>query len=109
MLTAMAVARMWEPTEFTSAVLSGEVFSRSRNAATAMAGTIHGPLIEQSEDHHRHAQPHADCGDEVIRTFHPRQQVVAKPASGQRRQNAIDHHDLAEDQVGRFQAVAACA
>ncbi len=48
MLTAMAVARMCEPTEFTRAVLSGEVFSRSRNAATAMAGTIHGPWLNKA-------------------------------------------------------------
>src|SRR5450755_4245493 len=50
MLTAMAVARMWEPTELTSAVLRGEVFSRSKNAATAMAGTIQGPLVNNAKN-----------------------------------------------------------
>ena len=67
------------------------------------------PLVEQREDHHRHAQAHADRGDEVVRTLHPRQQLVAEPASDQRCQNAIDHDDLAEDQVRRFQTVAAGA
>ena len=45
---AMAVARICAPTAFTRAVLSGEVFSRSRNAATAMAGTINGPLLNNA-------------------------------------------------------------
>ena len=50
MLTAMAVARMWEPTELTSAVLRGEVFNTSRNAATAIAGTIPGPGLNKAKN-----------------------------------------------------------
>src|SRR6202158_801945 len=50
MLTAMAVARIWAPTELTSAVLRGEVFNKSRNAATAIAGTIHGPLLNNAKN-----------------------------------------------------------
>src|SRR5580765_7797771 len=47
-LTAIAVARMCAPTALTSAVLSGDVLSRSRKAATAMAGTIKGPLLNKA-------------------------------------------------------------
>src|ERR1700690_47544 len=43
MFTAIAVARMWAPTELMTAALSGEVFSRRKNAEAAMAGTMERP------------------------------------------------------------------
>ena len=64
------------------------------------------PLIEQREEHYRHAQAHADRGNEVVGTFHPRQQLVTEPATRQRCQNAVDHDDLAENKIRRFQTVA---
>src|ERR1700683_646818 len=45
---AIAVARMCAPTELTRAVLRGEVLNNRRNAATAMAGTINGPLLNKA-------------------------------------------------------------
>src|SRR5580704_4133477 len=47
-LTAIAVARMCAPTELTRAVLRGDVLNNKRNAATAMAGTINGPLLNKA-------------------------------------------------------------
>src|SRR5450432_3595591 len=43
MFTAMAVARMWAPTELMTAALSGDVFSSRKNAEAAMAGTMKRP------------------------------------------------------------------
>ena len=92
--TAIAVARMWAPTELMSAAFSGEVFNSSRNAATAMAG--HHPRApgEQSDDHDRNAQAHADRGDGIVGAAAAAQQIVAQPAPGQRRQDAVHHNDL---------------
>src|SRR5215470_4862959 len=39
-LTAMAVARMWAPTELINAAFNGEVLKRRKKAATAMAGIM---------------------------------------------------------------------
>jgi hypothetical protein len=39
---------MCAPTEFTTAVFNGDVFSRSKNAATAMAGIMAGPLANSA-------------------------------------------------------------
>src|SRR5437879_9629324 len=46
--TAIAVARMWAPTELMIAAFSGAVLSRTKNAATRRAGNIADPLVKSA-------------------------------------------------------------
>jgi hypothetical protein len=48
MFTANAVARIWAPTELITAAFNGEVLSNKKNAATAMAGSITGPRMNNA-------------------------------------------------------------
>src|SRR6266567_4266781 len=46
MFNAIAVARMWAPAELMTAALSGDVLSKRKKAATAIAGTIKRPRAD---------------------------------------------------------------
>src|SRR5229473_5240332 len=48
MFTAIAVARICAPTELMTAAFRGAVLNRRKNADTAIAGTIIGPLTNSA-------------------------------------------------------------
>ena len=80
--TAIAVARICAPTELIKAAFKGEVFNNKKNAATRSPGPCLS-FREKGDDHDGNSKRHANRGNEIVRTLHFRQQVVAQPASRQ--------------------------
>src|SRR6266403_5676887 len=67
------------------------------------------PADEESDDHERNAKRHACSGNQVIGTLHSRQQIVTKPAAGERCENSVHHDDDSEHQIGVLQGIVALA